>query len=114
MSDERKVRQQRREARVIRRGQLEQLVKFMQDPHGRKYIYDLLASVGIYSTTFSANALTMAFREGERNIGLRLVADLTEASPELYLMMLKEAGNERSAQSDEPDGTDATESDSDT
>ena len=37
----------------------------------------------------------MAFREGERNVGIRLLADITEASPDAYLLMLKEANDER-------------------
>lgn len=39
--------------------------------------------------------MDMAFSEGERNVGLRLLAELTAASPELYLLMLKEVEDER-------------------
>jgi hypothetical protein len=35
----------------------------------------------------------MAYAEGERNIGLRLMAELVLASPERYLEMLAEHGD---------------------
>jgi hypothetical protein len=78
----------------------------MAEPSGREYIYDLLASCHIYSTSFAHNALTMAFAEGERNIGLRLGADITEAAPDLYLTMLREH-NVRSSPNPDSAGTDA-------
>lgn len=112
MSEDRaENRKARREAAVKRREQLEQLGRFMSTPPGREYMYDLLASCHVYTTSFATNALAMAFREGERNIGLRLGADLTEASADLYLQMLKEADNVRRTpvrdDDNEPDERDA-------
>lgn len=69
--------------------------KAMSDPDGREWFYNVLASCHVYSTSFATNALAMAYREGERNVGLRLTTELTEACPDLYLIMLKEAGNVR-------------------
>jgi hypothetical protein len=92
--------------RSKRRDQLLKLRLFLADPVGREYFYDLLASCHVYSTSFGTNALMMAFNEGERNVGLRLGADLTEAAPDLYLQMLKEGGNVReppTAREPEPD-----------
>lgn len=99
--------QSERERRVRRRDQLGLLVKIMSDPLGREYFYDLLASCHVYSTSFGTNALMMAFREGERNVGLRVAADVNEASPDLYLQMLKEAEHVRSQNSRAPRGDDA-------
>jgi hypothetical protein len=92
----RSQRQQQREQRVRRRDQLALLLRVMSEPIGREYFYDLLTSCHVYTSSFGTNALAMAFREGERNVGIRIGADLTEASPGLYLEMLKEAGNVRS------------------
>jgi hypothetical protein len=50
----------------------------------------------VFQTTFSIEALSMAFQEGERNIGLELLADLMAASPDMFIAMLREAQNERS------------------
>jgi len=50
----------------------------------------------------------MAFREGERNVGLRLTADLIEASPDLYFALLKEGSNERPSTPDPDAGGDTS------
>jgi hypothetical protein len=102
--------QQDRERRVRRRDQLALLGKVMSDPIGREYFYDLLASCHVYSSSFGTNALAMAFREGERNVGIRIGADLTEASPDRYLDMLKEAdhGRHSASRNDTGNGSDAT------
>lgn len=78
-----------------RRDHLAHLTRVMSDPAGREYLYDLLASLHIYSTSFSTDALIMAFNEGQRNVGIRLTADLVEAAPDMYLQMLKEHGSVR-------------------
>ena len=84
-----------RERQARRRDQLALLTKLMADPVGREYFWDLLVSCHLYSTSFGTNALMMAFREGERNVGIRLAADLNQASPDLYLDMCKEGENVR-------------------
>ncbi len=89
-----------------RREHLAHLNRVMSDPQGREYLYDLLASLHIYSTSFSTDALIMAFNEGQRNVGIRLTADLVEASPDMYLQMLKEFGNVRQQGNRRAAGTD--------
>jgi hypothetical protein len=49
----------------------------------------------VFQSSFTTNALAMAFSEGERNVGLQITNDLITASPDNYLLMLKEAGNVR-------------------
>ena len=88
-----------RERAARRRDQLALLNKVMSEVAGREYFFDLLASCHLYSTSFGTNALMMAFREGERNVGIRIGADLNEASPDLYLKMFQEAEHVRSQNS---------------
>lgn len=108
MSDERaEIRRARRVAQAQRREELELLAALLRAPAGRRWIYNLLASCHVFQTSFDRNALGMAFREGQRDVGLRLTIDVTEASADMYLQMLKEAGNERRT---EPD-TDTNDSD---
>ncbi len=59
-------------------------------PEGRMWMWDLLVRCGIYQSSFSAEALGMAFREGQRNIGLHLMAEINRLSPELYARMVGE------------------------
>ena len=62
----------------------------MSSTEGRAWVYDILSLCHVYQSTFSTNALSMACAEGERNVGLRITADLVGTCPEHYLEMLKE------------------------
>lgn len=67
------------------------LRQLMGSREGRSWMYKTLYACHVYQTSFSRNALDMAYSEGERNIGLQLTAEVTAACPERYLEMLKEA-----------------------
>lgn len=58
---------------------------------GRTFFYSILVRTAVFQTPYRQNALAMAFACGEQNIGLQVLADLDAASPELYLLMVKEA-----------------------
>lgn len=68
------------------------LVAIMQQRPGREWIWKLLGECQVYHSTFTANALTTAFAEGKRAIGLHLMAELNSTVPlrALYLQMLQE------------------------
>ena len=65
--------------------------------HGRELLWDLLTKCGIYQTSFrpgiAEQALSMAFLEGQRNIGLMLQADLVRADAVMYNKMREEHTN---------------------
>lgn len=75
----------------------------MSTVDGRRYIWLRLSSMHIFSSTFTTNALTSAFQEGERNVGLQLYAEVTRFAPQAVFQMmvensaveLKEQGNGR-------------------
>jgi hypothetical protein len=73
-----------------RRDELNALSDLLRRTEGRQYIWSFLAGCSIYQTSFGGDALAMAFREGERNTGLRLLADCIEANSDAYLAMIKE------------------------
>lgn len=58
-------------------------------PAGRRFLRSLLGECGIYHTTFTGDALTSAFTEGKRAIGLRLIERFNDC-PELYIQLLTE------------------------
>lgn len=68
----------------------EGLRQTMQSEQGRKWLYRALMMCDPFRNPFSSEALEMARRCGEVNIGLQLIADMDEVSPELYLLMMKE------------------------
>lgn len=61
----------------------------MSDKRGRRFVWRLLAKTGVFRSSFTGNSETF-FREGARNVGLMLLAEINEHSPEQYTLMLKE------------------------
>ena len=70
----------------------------MNDARGRRFVYSLLNEAGIFRTTFNSqarNALAdMAFAEGRKEIGYRLMARMNAHCPEAYDTMMKEHRND--------------------
>lgn len=66
----------------------------MSSKRGRRILWRFLDRAGVYRSSFSQNSMTMAFNEGVRNEGLRLVAAIHAAAPEQFATMMKEATNE--------------------
>lgn len=63
----------------------------MSSKRGRRIVWRLLERAKIFGTSFSPDAMQMAFSEGGRNAGLQLVAQIFELCPERYAEMAKEA-----------------------
>ena len=55
---------------------------------GRRFYWRYLEICGVFKTS-NADASQIFFNEGMRNIGLQLLADVNEAAPEAYLLMLR-------------------------
>lgn len=62
----------------------------MSGKRGRRIVRKLLAKMGVWQSSFSTDALAMAFNEGRRNEGLALLASITEHCPDRYSEMIKE------------------------
>lgn len=80
-------------AKTARRVQGEQdaITKgLMSTTHGRAWVYARLADAQVFASCFSDNALHMARMEGERNAGLKLLADVMRAASEDYVTMITE------------------------
>lgn len=76
-------------------------VRYLLDSkQGRRFLWRYLEQCGIFRTSFTGNSQTF-FNEGKRNIGLMLMSDITEANPERYLDMMREAKERDDARSSE-------------
>lgn len=73
------------------------LLWLMNQREGRRFVGRLLQSCHLYETSFagpgSSNGATF-FREGERNVGLQVLADITRLCPDLYARMLGDSRDE--------------------
>ena len=73
---------------------LSDLYNVMATQEGRRFVYRILADCGNYRTSFNTNALSMAFNEGQRNVGLMLQAKAASACQTFYAQMIQENGGD--------------------
>ncbi len=93
-SDPEVVQQRKRDVGRRQRQNRDVLRNLMSSPQGRAWAWDTLSMCHIFATSFQhgINGLSIAFSEGERNVGLKLNADLIAADPKAYVLMQAENG----------------------
>lgn len=62
----------------------------MGNKRGRRVIWRLLDQSGVFRLSFNTNAMQMAFAEGNRNFGNRILSMIHSQCPELYPVLVKE------------------------
>lgn len=62
----------------------------MGSVQGRRIVWRLLEKAGVFNVTFDPNFGWMAFREGNRNLGLFIWLQIQTNCPELYPLMVDE------------------------
>jgi hypothetical protein len=116
-SDPKQVRERLNQLKIDENIRDELFRKIMESREGRGWMHALLEIAHVWRSSFALDALAMAFAEGERNVGLHVLADLMRAAPDQYLVMVKEAAEietlerltkRQQATGDENDGLDTT------
>jgi hypothetical protein len=69
------------------------LAWLMARPEGRRFVRRLLGLCHLYESSFTGTEATF-FREGERNVGLQLLAEIVRLCPEQHARMLTEQHEE--------------------
>lgn len=77
--------------RLAQQTESEDVKWLMSSKRGRRIAWRVLDRAGVYRLSFNTNAMTMAFSEGARNEGLRMLSLIHAACPDLYPVMQKEA-----------------------
>ena len=77
-------------AREIRKQEVADLKWLAGNVQGRRFIWRLLDRAGIYRSSFNHSGSLMAFAEGKRDMGLFLLAEVSEASPNGFLKLIAE------------------------
>lgn len=77
------------EAQLAAEQEIEDWKWLLADKRGRRVVFRLLDQAGVFRSSFTGNSETF-FREGQRNVGLMVMARIHEASPEKYTLMMKE------------------------
>lgn len=88
--DESAVRERKRKAGNAAKADDEVVRALLDHRDGRGWLYRLLKTCHVFASSFTADPLQTAFREGERNIGLQILTRVTAVSPDGYVLMIKE------------------------
>lgn len=84
-------------ARLERENEEADLKWLMSSKRGRRIVWRLLDQAGVFRLSFNTVAMQMAFAEGNRNYGNRILAMINSFCPELYPVMVKEQKNDGNA-----------------
>lgn len=84
------VTKQKKREKFLRSNWLADISFMMRSPQGRRVVCKLLKDTKVTESIYNENPNLMYFLEGNRNVGLMLLADVMEACPAEYLLMLKE------------------------
>ena len=99
-SNRKHIRAAEKSAKVADRTRGEVLARLASDVGGRHYLWDRLAELHVFTSTYNDNPSRMAFLEGQRAAGLSLLADILHWCPEQFLQMMVEANGRRTADDD--------------
>jgi hypothetical protein len=93
-SNRKDIRRAEKDAARYERERIDYIIAAMSTRQGRVWFYDLLESCHCFNDPFTGNALVEAYSKGERNVGLRIFADIAAHAADDYILMMREA-NER-------------------
>jgi hypothetical protein len=93
-SSRRQVKRAERKAKETYELEREDVSLLMKEKRFRRTLWRYLERCGIFQSSFDPDPYNTAFREGERSIGLMLLGEVMEASPEGYAKMTKEVRGE--------------------
>lgn len=82
-------------ARLARETEIGDLKWLMSSKRGRRIVRRLLSMAGTFRLSFDRNAMQMAFNEGNRNLGNRLLDEVMEFCPEMFPVMEREQQEDR-------------------
>jgi hypothetical protein len=93
-SDETQVNNKRRTAGRKKAAERTFLKRLLSEPAGRNWMWGLLAFCNAFDNTYiPGDTNANFFAMGQRNVGTKLIADISAVDPNAFARMLKERGN---------------------
>ncbi len=72
---------------LTEKGDVAELRDLLRGKAFRRFFWNLLSDCGIYNTVMREDPYQMAFAEGTRNVGLKLINKLDQANPDAMIQM---------------------------
>lgn len=85
------VKAMNRRQRRDEQARLNRIRKTWSDPDQRAYLWEFMAWAGVNRVPFAGSSNQTNFNCGMQNAGNRILADVQEACPDLYLVAMQEA-----------------------
>lgn len=89
-TNETQIKKAKEQARKDRLNEKAVLTLVMSSVAGRRWVWLKLAEAQVFNEEQSLDGMYLAYRNGQRNAGLRLLAAITAHTPEMYLRMTQE------------------------
>ena len=80
----------KRQEKLERREDLNDLIAVMSTPQGRRFIWRLLTKARIFSSPYAGSTNDTMMNLGEHNLGLFVMTEVIDACPDKYLLMQNE------------------------
>lgn len=93
VADPEQVESARQKGVFRERREISDLQHVLSTEQGRRFTWNLLSYCGVFQTSMTGDNFTY-FREGMRQVGLKLMTEVTNHAPEAYLLMVKESKKE--------------------
>jgi len=88
-ADEDQIKDQSQKQKFRREREVNDIRSMLGTTEGRRFLWRLMEKCGVYRESFTGSSETF-FLEGKRSIGLFVIAEIMDAEPEAYLLMIKE------------------------
>lgn len=91
-SNESQVNAELKKAEALRKIEVADMKRLLDQQWGRRIVWRLLCRAGVYETSydFAGPRDAPIFKEGRREMGLFILAELHEANPKSYQLMVEE------------------------
>lgn len=87
-SDATQVKEAKIKEKIGRDLELNDIRQLIATAHGKRVFWRYLELCGVYKSSFTGSSETF-FLEGQRNIGLKILADIVDADPKAYVAMME-------------------------
>jgi hypothetical protein len=85
-----KAERERRDQEFFKLRRISDLRKLLKQPEFRRFFWELLSDCKVFSGSFTLNAVTTAFNEGARDVGIKKLSELNEADIRAFAQMQAE------------------------
>lgn len=90
-ADETQVEDRKQKEKRGHERELEDMQRLLASPEFRRFAWRYLGKCKVFETVFNSHGGLMNLNEGMRTVGLMLLAEITAADPQAYIVMTVEA-----------------------